>query len=189
MQFSLYIPRIHVKHGRDFIANRFFYSYDINVDRVDFVPIIAPQKEGENKTIAERTMPNFRSAFIYGSSDRPMPFTTLPEKGLKLYVSNHVSQKLKECEFWLCLPNKKPIDDRTMCYDEAIMNLNVIQSRLATDEEREIHSYLLFHTNEMATNHTYEYVNHSNINAFQLCNNIKMLFKRVTEREQSAETM
>lgn len=179
--FNIYIPRIHVNWGRQAISSTFHLYFDLSIYRIDFVPIIVPQKEGENKSIEERTNKKFRSAFIFGTAYHPVPFHALPDKGLKIYVSNNKSVKTGDCEYWLCLPNKNPIDHNAMAFEEIEMNLNVLSRQIATDEEQEIYNYLVKNAYALE-NATSEYMDSAPMNQFQLSNNIKMMFKRVSER-------
>lgn len=118
--FSLYIPRMSVKHDKDSISG---YLEMLNigvVSRVDFTPI--NKKPGFKEDIGSNT----KSAFVH--------FSNVPQgyfgKGFpydvhfwsEIYSGKSFKLQVSENEYWLCLKNNKPIQKTLMNIHQVVEN-------------------------------------------------------------------
>lgn len=192
----IYIPTIHVCWTRDRITDIFAESGAGKVLRVDFVR--KNPRDGNNKSTYGNfvTYKLFRQAFIRldVSNHRGSPFEGFqPNMQIRLHplsracdyagnveLSGYCTNKGNP-EYWMCLYAKNPLVDSNISVEDAIANLERLESQLETDEDREIHAYLLKQAKSLRDLHP-SYIDVSELNIHQIDNNTHVLANRIAER-------
>ena len=124
---SFYIPRMNGKFTKTQVKNNLEDGFlDCNIERIDFVSILNPDKT---------VNPNYRSAFIH------MYLRSQPAS-FQLYKTTHVEEKVFKFylngqydSYWLLLKNKFPVPETELNLSQVVENARLLEERVAKLEE------------------------------------------------------
>lgn len=182
---TIYIPSIHKSWTRSEIIKVFAREGYGNVLRIDFVRIVAKQLENDSRTFDERTNPTFQQAFIRldVSEAKKSPFLEMiPNMQIRIYPARNRPVRRANEEYWMCLAAAKPLSDSDRELPEIMAELNDLLPLLNTQEEKDIFAQLYRHARLLFAPPA-NYDDYCEMNRHQLDNNVKMLAKRIRERE------